>query len=97
MTCTPPGKPCAVLLASLTVLGSAALLGCGQPGTPAPPPVIDPWHHHPGAGEVIEPGPLIATAPAAGAFTLTDAGVAPPLVVSAGDFPGGEVRGQLGD
>jgi len=50
--------------------------------------VIDPWHHHPGAGDVIEPAQLIATTPAAGAFTLTEAGAAPPLIVSAADFPG---------
>src|ERR1700704_840358 len=77
MMCTPPGERCAILMVALAVLGSAAMLGCGNtshtpslgpdagqpdaPGMPTPQPVIDPWHHHPGAGDVIEPGPLIAT------------------------------------
>lgn len=106
MRCTPLGGRCAISMVALAVLGTAATLGCGNPGhgagpgpdsgtpgdsgtsEPPPPGVIDPWHHHPGAGDVIEPGPLIATDPTAGAFTLTESGAAPPLVVSAGDFPG---------
>src|SRR5690242_9017693 len=92
MMCTAPGERCAILMVALAVLGSAAMLGCGSPGhapmgpdagqpdapgMPTPQPVIDPWHHHPGAGDVIEPGPLIATSPTAGAFTLTESGAAP--------------------
>src|SRR4051812_49920142 len=100
MAYTSPTARCSIPLVMLAALGSAAICGCGSGGqtsTPAPdgptgmpdePQVIDPWHHHPGAGEVIEPGPLIATSPAAGAFTLAEARAVPPLVVSAGDFPG---------
>jgi hypothetical protein len=96
MAYTPLGARCSMPMLALTVLGSAALLGCG--GDPAPPPPIDPWHHHPGAGEVIEPAPLIATSPTPGAFTLAEAGAVPPLVVSAGDFPGVvRVAGDLRD
>ena len=64
----------------------------GPPTMPDQPPdqpqVIDPWHHHPGAGDVIEPGELIATTATPGAFALVEGKAAPPLVVSAGDFPG---------
>jgi glycosyl hydrolase family 115 (putative glucuronidase)/glycosyl hydrolase family 115 len=104
MRCIPLGEKRVILGVVLAVLGSAALLGCGKtshtpglapdsgqpdaPGMPAPQPVIDPWHHRPGAGEVIEPGPLIATSPTAGAFTLAEGGAAPPLIVSAADLPG---------
>src|SRR5262249_18319274 len=85
MMCTPPVHTCAILMVALAALGSAAMPGCGNtshtpnmgsdagppdaPGTTTPPQVIDPWHHHAGAGDVIEPGQLIATSPTTGAFT----------------------------
>src|ERR1043165_10236533 len=72
----------------------ALLVGCGDnaraPSSddPAKPQAAAPWHRREGAGEVVEPGTLITTTPAAGSFALVVAGKAPPLVVSAGDHPG---------
>ena len=85
----------------LAILGATVLFGCGKnaakpvmdaPAMDAPevqpPPVIDSWHHRPGAGTFVEPGELIATEPGPGRFTLVVAGKAPPLVVSSSAYPG---------
>jgi hypothetical protein len=62
----------------------------GAPGGTRDPtaPVVDAWHHRPGAGTFVEPGALITLVPGAGTFTLAAGGHVAPLVVSRGDHAG---------